>query len=207
MKSKKKSCTCLEVKHPSKRIVITGGPGAGKTALLEIIKKYFCQHVAIVPEAASILFSGGFLRHKNESAIKAAQRAIYYVQRELEQLIEDEAQSALTICDRGTIDASAYWPGSEENFWFEVKSSKELELLRYDAVIHLRTPSLAHGYNHSNPVRIETAEEAALIDERIAKVWENHPRRYVIESESDFMEKVKKAIEIIETELPACCRS
>ena len=33
------SCAC-ESAHQGKRIVLTGGPGAGKTAVLELIWKY-----------------------------------------------------------------------------------------------------------------------------------------------------------------------
>ena len=36
--------------------MLTGGPGAGKTATLEMIKDAFCDHVKVVPEAASVVF-------------------------------------------------------------------------------------------------------------------------------------------------------
>ena len=48
------------------------------------------QQVVIVPEAATLLFSGGFPRSLEPSAILAAQRAIFHVQRNLE-----DVQSAL----------------------------------------------------------------------------------------------------------------
>jgi adenylylsulfate kinase-like enzyme len=53
-------CTCVEHHHEPKLIVVTGGPGAGKTALLEVARKALCSHVALLPEAATILFGGGF---------------------------------------------------------------------------------------------------------------------------------------------------
>jgi len=37
-------------------VVLTGGPGAGKTAFLEIARRNFCEHIAVLPEAASIVF-------------------------------------------------------------------------------------------------------------------------------------------------------
>ena len=40
-------------------MVLTGGPGAGKTAVLEVVRRTFCEHVTVLPEAASILFMGG----------------------------------------------------------------------------------------------------------------------------------------------------
>lgn len=59
-----------------------GGPGAGKTALLELIRQSFCSHVKILPEAAGIVFGGGFPRESEPTCRRAAQRAIFHVQRE-----------------------------------------------------------------------------------------------------------------------------
>jgi predicted ATPase len=51
-------CECRDIHH-TRRIVLTGGPGAGKTATLEMIKHAFCEHVRVLPEAATIVFGGG----------------------------------------------------------------------------------------------------------------------------------------------------
>ena len=67
-----------------RRVVLTGGPGAGKTAVLELIRLFFCVHVRTLPEAAGIVFGGGFPRSDRQVLRQAAQRAIYHVQRELE---------------------------------------------------------------------------------------------------------------------------
>lgn len=201
-----KKCRCESSLGTCKRIVITGGPGAGKTAILEIARKHFCERISILPEAASIIFSGGFLRHDTLPAKKAAQRAIFHIQKELEQLIEEEKKSSVALCDRGTLDSIAYWPGEEKLFWEEVGSSKEFELSRYSVVIHLRTPPLEQGYNHQNPVRTESAQQAAEIDKRIALAWKDHPRRFFVESENDFLQKVNQAMSIIKSELPDCCQ-
>ena len=56
-----KPCGCA-AKHRRKRIVLTGGPGAGKTAVLELVRQEFCAHVQVRPEAAGIVFGGGFPR-------------------------------------------------------------------------------------------------------------------------------------------------
>src|SRR5689334_15683057 len=88
---------------PARRIVLTGGPGAGKTAVLEMIRKTLCEHVQVLPESAGIVFGGGFPRRPELKARRAAQRAIFHVQCELEAaIITDEVSVAL--CDRGTID-------------------------------------------------------------------------------------------------------
>jgi hypothetical protein len=198
-------CAC-ESPHQGKRIVLTGGPGAGKTAVLELIRKYFCKHVRVLPEAASILFGGGFPREESVASRKAAQRAIFHVQRQLELLIGGEGVPAITLCDRGTVDGVAYWPGPGDEMLAEVGSTRDVEIARYDAVIHLRTPSAALGYNHSNSLRVEPAAVAAEIDRRIEDAWRGHPRRFFVESREDFLAKAADALRALRDELPACCR-
>lgn len=187
--------------------MITGGPGAGKTAVLEIVRRHFCEHVAVLPESAGIVFGGGFPRWPTEPGRRAAQRAIFHVQRELEQLAEEERSAALTLCDRGTIDGAAYWPGPPETFFAAVGTTEQEQLARYDAVIHLRTPTLNGGYNTSNPLRIESAREAAHIDARIAAAWAAHPRRFFVESSEDFLDKAARALALLRAEVPSCCRT
>lgn len=196
-------CEC-DRSHQTRRVVLTGGPGAGKSAILELVRATACRHVRVLPEAASIVFGGGFPRHDGPEARRAAQRAIFHVQRELETLGETE-NAAILLCDRGTLDGLAYWPGDPDDLWEAVHSSLEAELQRYAAVIHLRTPAASQGYNHLNPIRTETAEAAELIDAHIADVWAAHPRVTTIAASGDFLVKVKAALEVIRSELPACC--
>jgi AAA domain len=136
---------------------------------------------------------------------RAAQRAIFHVQRELEAA-GDSHNPAVVLCDRGTIDGLAYWPGPSEEFWSSLSTTLEAELGRYDAVIHLRTPAAEHGYNHQNPLRTESAGTSADIDARIMHAWERHSRRFVVESAAKFLDKVSTALEILRAELPECCK-
>jgi predicted ATPase len=197
------TCPCTEL-HPSRRIVLTGGPGAGKTAVLEMMRKTLCEHVKVVPEAASIVFGGGFPRTESLEARRAAQRAIFFMQRELEAAMMAENVS-IALCDRGTVDGVAYWPGPDD-LWSALGTTLDEQLARYHAVIHLRTPALASGYNHQNPLRVESAVQAAEIDARIAAAWANHPRRFEVASSPDFVAKVARVIELVRSELPQCCR-
>lgn len=196
-------CPCTLI-HQPRRIVLTGGPGAGKTAVLEVLRRAMCRHVVVLPESAGLVFGGGFPRGRTDALRRPAQRAIYYVQRELEAtaLVEDPA---IVMCDRGTVDGLAYWPGPED-MWQSVGSSLAHELARYDAVIHLRTPSPGSGYNQDNPLRVENAAEAAAIDAKIATAWARHPRRFEVPATVDFFAKITQALAIVAAELPACCR-
>lgn len=187
-------------------IVLTGGPGAGKTAVLEFVRKVLCEHVVVFPEAASILFHGGFWRLDSETAKRAAQRAIYHVQNEMQTLVLEEKRWALGLCDRGTLDGLAYWPDGQLDFYKNLETNRPKEYAKYRAVIHLRSPSLAEGYNYQNPMRTETPEAAALIDQKIHQVWKDHPNYHVIESQADFVHKMNLALQCLRSYIPLCCK-
>lgn len=200
-------CGCAAPRHAVRFVAVTGGPGAGKTAVLEMATRIFCGHVGFLPEAAGIVFAGGFPRvPASLFARRAAQRAIYGVQRQLEQLVTDEGELAIALCDRGTVDGVAYWPDAPETYWRDVGTTPEAELARYHAVVHLDTPTDAQGYQRSNPLRVESAFEADEIDRRIAAAWAGHPRRYAVDSASEFPIKASHALELIRAQLPECCR-
>ena len=199
------ACSCTNERHVTRFVAMTGGPGAGKTAVLELARRGFCSHVRVLPEAATMLFGGGFPRIPSREGLEAAQRAIACVQREIERSIASDGQTAMALCDRGTLDGLAYWPGPEEEYFLALGSTRQQELERYAAVIHLRTPSSEH-YDHSNPVRLETAAHAQELDARIAHAWRGHSRVHFVESQVDFMEKARRALELIQNELPSCCR-
>lgn len=197
------ACGCCDT-HTHTRIVLTGGPGAGKTAVLELVRQHFCVHVHVLREAAGIVFGGGFPRSPDENVLRAAQRAIFYVQRELEAAAE-AVNPAIVLCDRGTVDGAAYWPGPDD-LWGAVGTSLDDQLRRYDAVIHLRTPGPHGGYNHDNPLRVESAAQASLVDQRLIAVWAHHPRRFIVEPAPDFLAKAKTVLDILRAQLPECCR-
>jgi len=197
-------CEC-SARHVRRRIVLTGGPGAGKTAVLELVRQHFCAHVHVLKESAGIVFGGGFPRDHAPELLRAAQRAIFYVQRELEA-VADDGNPAIALCDRGTVDSNAYWPGPDA-FWPHVGTTEREQLARYDLVIHLRTPPLDEGYNYQNPLRLESAGEAAAIDARIFQCWAGHPRRLVVEATPDFLVKASRVLDIIRAALPECCRA
>ena len=198
------ACGCGARRHTSRLVVVTGGPGAGKTAVLELAKRGLCKHVRVLPEAATMIFGGGFPRDDNDDVRRCAQRAIFHVQRELETAVTVTGKDAVALCDRGTLDGLAYWPGEAAEFYERLSTTRALELARYYAVIHLRVPPAVH-YNHDNVVRLEDAARARALDAKILEIWSAHPNRHVIESAEDFLDKAKVALAVIERELPSCC--
>lgn len=197
-------CRCGANAHNPKAIVLTGGPSGGKTRLLETIRESLCPHVGLLPEAASIVFAGGFPRDERLVVRRAAQRAIYHVQNELERLAQEEGALGIVLCDRGTLDGLAYWPDDEDDFFGQFETTRDWELRRYAAVLHLRTPA-ADFYDTTNPLRIESARDAAAIDEKILWAWRGHARRVVIDAAATYEEKLGAALAVVRAELPACC--
>jgi len=178
------------------KIVLTGGPSAGKTALVSLIEKQFYNSLVSVPEAASILFRGGFPRRSESQQINHQQRAIYFVQVELEAMIAEENFGKSLLCDRGTLDGAAYWSGMPSDFFKSLNTTLEIEIKKYDYVIHLESPN-GHYYDRSNPVRVEKPPEAHVLDSKIKEIWSTHPHRLIVHCHKDFGEKVKEVIDFV----------
>jgi predicted ATPase len=191
---------------PPRRVVVTGGPGAGKTAILELARRNLCDHVEVLPESARIVFGGGFPRLTSDSGRRAAQRAIWHIQDELETMNLAREDKTMLLCDRGTLDGLAYWPGSWDDFFDELDTTLENELARYTLVLHLRTPDLQNGY-HNDPLRTESNREARIIDARLFEVWAKHPHRHVIDATEDFLVKAKRALDVLREHLPDDCKT
>jgi hypothetical protein len=168
-------------------------------------RRYFCRHVVILPEAASIAFGGGFPRLASNAGRRACQQAIFAIQREMERLAVEESGPAVVLCDRGTVDGLAYWPDSPSTFFRGADSTLERELGRYAAIIHVETAPA--GAYHQNSIRLESLKEARKIDARIKRVWATHPVRFAVGHSANFLEKAALALELIRGQIPLCCRT
>lgn len=181
------------------KIVVTGGPSGGKTTLIETLKKDLGPLISIVPEAASLLYRGGFPRKSSLVGKRHSQRAICFVQRELEDLITAENKVQAIVCDRGSLDSIAYWPGNDDDFFSSLQTTREKELFRYQWVLHLDTTA-DHSFDTTNPLRTESHKEAVELNEMIKVAWAGHPQRLVIPHTDDFLQKIllaKKVIQLI----------
>lgn len=201
-----RECRCTRP-HVPRLVAVTGGPGAGKTAVLEVARRIYCSHVLVLPESATIVYGGGFPRLDTPAAKRRAQIAIAHIQDQMERIELDEGRAGLVICDRGILDGLAYWPYDETSYFHEVHLGRAEALARYAAVLHLRPPADGHGYDHDNRLRIETAREAADIDARIERAYAGHPDRHFVDSTADFIDKIATATAILDRYVPACCRS
>ena len=192
------------------KIVITGGPCAGKTTAMSWIQRHFEKKgytVLFVPETATELITGGV------APWTCGTNADYQLcQMELqlkkEELFERAAatmpaQKVLIVCDRGTLDNKAYMNREEFKQVLDKMGSNEVELRdRYDAIFHL--VSAAKGAEQfytteNNAARTETVEQAAALDDRVIAAWTGHPHLRIIDNATEFENKLKRLIKEIST--------
>ncbi len=179
-----------------RKLAITGGPSGGKTTLIDTLQRDLGHKIAVAPEAASILYKGGFPRRKGNVRQKHVQRAIYYTQYELEALVQDEHDNKLIICDRGSLDSMAYWPNDGSQFLDSLNTNLEAEIARYDWVLHLDTAPEAH-YDTENPIRTESYSEAQQLNDKILEAWSVHPKRWIVHHQTDFFSKMSLCMNVI----------
>jgi predicted ATPase len=181
------------------QVVVTGGPGGGKTTALDLFRRELCDKIAVVPEAATVLFSGGIKRCEDEPTIKMVQKTIFQLQKNLEDIHKTQYPARLIVCDRGSLDGLAYWPGTEEDFFEEVGSTFEQEIARYDAVIFFESAAATgQDISSNNPLRNESTSQAALLDKKLQKVWSRHPQFYFVGSSESFVRKITFGIMTLE---------
>jgi predicted ATPase len=129
-----------------KRIVLTGGPCAGKTTALVRIIEHFSSlgfKVFTVPEVPTLFSQGGWnyltpnydLYYQGELAILEMQLAL---KDSFMRLAETCTKPAFVVCDRGTLDIAAYMkPGMWKELTERVNFTPTELRHRYDAVLHL----------------------------------------------------------------------
>src|SRR5688572_8490032 len=139
------------------RIVLTGGPGAGKTVVSAAIARADPSRFVRVPEAATQVYDALKTRwdRLDLAGRRDVQRRIYHLQVGQEAQMAREHVGKILILDRGTVDGAAYWPEGPEDYWRDLGTTLEAELARYHAVIHLQSTAAIGLYDGdaSNPCR------------------------------------------------------
>lgn len=188
------------------RIVLTGGPGGGKTTAADLFRREIGEAVVIVPEAATILFQGGFPRSRHPDAGSFAQRAIFHVQRNLEAVQASLFPGRTLLCDRGTVDGAAYWPDGHGDYFRAAGTTLETELKRYDAVIFFETAAVGGAsIEGGNPIRNESLEQAIELDAKLRSLWSQHPRFTLVPHNASFFKKISYGLAVLEGLVAQLC--
>ena len=190
------------------KIVLTGGPCAGKTTALTWINNYFSKRgytVLFVPETATELITNGVAPWTCGTNYDYQTFQIR-LQKIKEQIFDDAAKTMkndkiLIVCDRGILDNKAYMKDVEfKKILKEFGTNETKERDSYDAVFHL--VSAAKGKEEvytlaNNVARTETIEEAQKLDDKIISAWTGHPHFRIIDNSTEFEEKLESLLKEI----------
>lgn len=200
------------------RIVITGGPCAGKTAAMDYLRHRYMEQgfrVLCIREAATDLMSGGVtpwncstsvFYQQCQMELQAARERIF-----LQAAESMDAERILILSDRGLLDNRAYIAEDEYDFILQ-KEGWTLEhlLAGYDAVFFMESAAVAlpHLYTVTgNSTRTETLEEAAALNEKSFQAWQEHPYVQVIPCRESFAEELSLLDAAVDMVLEGCIQS
>lgn len=187
------------------KIVITGGPCAGKTTAMTWIQKEFEKRnyrVLFITETATELISGGVAPWTCGSNLDY-QKCQVSMQKFKEEIFEKAAltmdrDKVLIVCDRGVLDNKAYMNQEEFNAVMNALETNEVtERDQYDAVFHMVTAAKGamEAYTTANnEARTEAPEEAAALDEKLIAAWTGHPHLRIIDNSTSFEEKLQRVV-------------
>jgi thymidylate kinase/CYTH domain-containing protein len=194
-----------------KKIVLTGGPCAGKTSALTKIEETVIEkgyRVFIIPESATELINGGIRPFGNQAVdMVKFQELILKYQLQKEKMYEEAIKSlddnvkCILLCDRGTMDNKAYITNEQFNNILNKLSLKEANLLdNYDMIIHLVTAADGKEEYYTlanNGARTETIEQAIKLDRKTINSWVGHNNLIIIDNSTEFDEKLQRVMESI----------
>ncbi|KAI3409795.1 hypothetical protein GPALN_006170 [Globodera pallida] len=195
------------------KIVLTGGPCAGKTTGQARLSSFFESigwKVYTVPETASILLGPGRIRFQDLNRTQAAQFQIDLLKTlvQIENVFFNQAELSdsekiMIILDRGAMDGSAY---IDVQSWTDVLTSCKLDVHelreRYHQICHLVTaadgaPSFYQLAN--NQARTEAVDDAIVIDKKTREAWVGHQCLSIVDNSNcrTFDEKMSKLIAVV----------
>lgn len=187
------------------KIVITGGPCAGKTTAMSWIQNAFTKKgfaVLFVDETATQLISGGAAPWLSTSG-RDFQRWLMQLQLDKEKAFTEigktmNNQKILIVCDRAALDNRAYMSDADFRYVLNALNTNEVALRdQYDAVFHLVTAAKGAERFYTlanNAARTETPEEAVALDDKLIAAWTGHPHLRVIDNTTDFDTKMRRMI-------------
>ena len=190
------------------KIVITGGPCAGKTTAMSWIQNAFTKMgyaVLFVDETATQLITGGAAPWLSTSN-RDFQLQLIQLQQAKEKAFTEigktmKQNKILIVCDRAAMDNCAYM--TEQEFGWVIKQINTSKIAlrdQYDAVFHLVTAAKgAEKYYtlDNNQARTETVEEAAALDDKLIAAWTGHPHFRIIDNSTGFEEKMLRLVKEI----------
>ena len=204
------------------KVVLTGGPGGGKTSVLNAIKNLAITEegykniiklgdkkikLVTISETATELISSGITPTEAER-IYDFQDILFEIQKSKEESsikslrFGYDADIILFLYDIGLLDGMAYLDkkGEFEDIMAS-KDVKELDILdKYDLVVDLLSTATCapekYGFE-SNEARFEDVEWAKSVDRKTSAAWVGHRNMKLFDSGVSLEEEVNNVIEYL----------
>lgn len=186
------------------KIVLTGGPCAGKSTGLAILKERLESlgyDVIILGEMATEVILSGVtpMVIGGWEFQKLLAKLMIERDRAYNEAVEYLGDKVIILYDRGLMDAAAYLPEGEFDKLLLSLGYRHNEILaRYDGVFHLVSAAIGapEAYTKANnAARMETIDEAVDADKRTLNAWIGHPHLRVINNEGiNFDQKMNKLL-------------
>ena len=196
------------------KLVLTGGPCAGKTEILSRLTQILEARgykVITVFEAATALILNG-IHPSNEISLEDFQEFVFDIQKNNEDLFVRTSKyynddKVIVFFDRGLLDGCAYV--NKDTVFKKILEDRNMTFAdvysRYDAVLHLVTAADGaekyYQWNDpskegvgNNAARSESPAEARQKDKATLNSWIGHPHLRVFDNSTDFEGKINRVI-------------
>jgi len=194
-----------------KKVVLTGGPCAGKSVLLEALKLEFGEDLLIIPEGATQLLEvphekggvgipGKDVEWSQEWQDKFEEKVIekqLLDETLITQMANKRKKPTVIVCDRGLLDSAAYVSGGRASFLRKFNLDLKTCYRLYDQVIHLNSvatdrPEIYEQLKATNPNRLfESSARAKELDEKTFLAWKGHPNHIRVPAGEGIEHKMK----------------
>ena len=194
------------------KIVLTGGPCAGKTTTISRIEEHLREkgyHVLVLNECATEMIKAGIRPFGvNLATVYDFENEVLnlqlYKEKRYNNFLEkyDDNTKIVILYDRGTVDVKAYLGEENYNKMLKENNLRHENLLKeYDMVIHMITVAadMENRYSNSNnTARFEDSKEAIDLDKRTNEAWKEHANLKVVPVCEFLEDKIKLAINYVD---------
>lgn len=190
------------------KIVLTGGPGSGKTTMIEALKSNLKEKgykVIVVNETARELAEEGIALGGSYDYVLHLQELVLKRQLHKERDIEDFAKNSclkdvVILYDRGVLDNKAYLKLNDDFKYMLIKNNeKEIKICdKYNLVIDLKSAAnLGYEFYRNDEIRGERLEDALNLDYKTTNAWALAPNLKIINPTVKMGEKEEKVIKLV----------
>jgi predicted ATPase len=185
------------------RIVLTGGPGGGKTSFVQVAHRYLDFKVVVVPETARGVKEAAPGGRRPRSDDVDFQLEVLRAQLAAEAGLSIDPREDLVLLDRGVFDSAAFIGlHGYRSILDRVNLTEEEALLRYDGIVFVRSAATLLG---AAAIRRVTADERSFLEHvrdaesKLLDVVRPHENLEFVEAREDFDDKCRAIATAVES--------